>query len=205
MVRKFYGRILASLTLREVNKLMHSESLGSFDDLYKQYYRGVAATVAKFRFTNGTADDLIQDIFIQAWQSLSSLKETKAFGGWLMTIARNKCLNEIRKTKKTVSIAATDSLEDDGDYEMVLIADDMMASVHFEQSISLLTELIKAHEGEPRATVARKFYLEHKSVKEICDDMDMKQNTVLSHLRRFRLIVSKAMVRLVEEKGIELS
>ena len=79
---------------------MEESGLGSFEDIYKKYYGGVAATVQKFKFRNGAADDLIQDIFIQAWQSLSTLKEPKAFGGWLMTIARNKCLNEIRKTKK---------------------------------------------------------------------------------------------------------
>lgn len=181
-------------------------SIDSFEDLYKKYYRGVAATVAKFNFRNGAADDLIQDTFIQAWQSLSTLKDPKAFGGWLMTIARNKCLNEIRKTKKTVSIASTDSQDDDeSTYDLVLIADDVMASVHFEQSIELLNELIKSHEGEPRATIAKMFYLEKKSVKEITETLNLKQNTVLSHLRRFRLIVSKAMVQLVEERGIELT
>ena len=181
-------------------------NLNNFEEIYNKYYGGVAATVQKFSFRNGAADDLIQDIFIQAWQSLSTLKEPKAFGGWLMTIARNKCLNEIRKTKKTVSITGTDSIEEsDGrPVDVVLLADDHMASVHFEQSIELLTELIKSHEGEPRATIAKMFYLEKKSVKEICAALDIKQNTVLSHLRRFRLIISKAMVNLVEEKGIEI-
>ena len=179
-------------------------SLGNFDDLYKQYYNGVAATVAKFRFTNGTADDLIQDTFIQAWKNLSSLKDEKAFGGWLMTIARNNCLHAIRKTKKTIPIGGTDSTNDDDSYDMVLVADDVMSSIHFEQSIALLNELIDSHQGEPRATIARMFYQDRKSVKEIAADLGIKQNTILSHLRRFRLIVSKAMIRLVEEKGIEI-
>ncbi|SMF79318.1 RNA polymerase sigma factor [Pseudobacteriovorax antillogorgiicola] len=181
--------------------------LGSFEDIYKKYYGAVAATVQKFNFRNGAADDLIQDIFIQAWQSLSTLKEPKAFGGWLLTIARNKCLNEIRKTKKTVSITGTDHIEesDGAPADVVLIADDVMASIHFEQSIELLRELIQNHEGEPRATIARMFYLEKQAVKDISVTLDMKQNTVLSHLRRFRLVISKAMVRLVEEHGLELN
>jgi RNA polymerase sigma-70 factor (ECF subfamily) len=180
-------------------------SLDSFEDLYKNYYSGVAATVRKFRFTDATADDLIQDIFLQAWQNLHSLKDTKAFGGWLMTIARNRCLNELRKQKKTVAVAATDHVsEEDERSEVVLVADDNLASVHFEHSLGLLRELIANHQGEPRATIARLFYLEQLPVRTICEQLDMKQNTVLSHLRRFRLVVSKAMLRLIEEEGLDL-
>ena len=65
------------------------------------------------------------------------------------------------RLKKTVSISGTDHIEDGEGVptDVVLVADDVMASVHFEQSIELLRELIEAHEGEPRATVARMFYL----------------------------------------------
>ena len=171
----------------------------SFEELYKQYYNLVASTVYKFRFTNGMADDLIQNIFIAIWENLSNLKEPKALTRWIQTIARNSCLKELRKTKKTVSINPVDSIESEsGEMEVVLVADDDLASFHWEHSISLIGELIKSHQGEPRATVARHFYLDNKSVKEIAALMDMKQNTVLSHLRRFRLIISEALVELAE-------
>ncbi|MFW7380334.1 MAG: RNA polymerase sigma factor [Oligoflexus sp.] len=178
----------------------------SFEVLYKKYYGGVAATVQKFHFFDGAADDLIQEIFVQAWQSLDSLKDPNAFGGWLMTIARNRCLNEIRKQKKTVSIAMTDTPSDENEHqEVVLVADDHMASLHFEHSVVLLQQLIETHQGEPRATIARMFYLDHMTVKDIADALTINQNTVLSHLRRFRLVISKAMIRLMDENGLELS
>ncbi|WP_218109820.1 RNA polymerase sigma factor [Oligoflexus tunisiensis] len=179
-----------------------------FQTLYKKHYQAVRAVVSRFKFHDATADDLIQDIFVQAWQNLGSLKEQAAFSGWLMTIARNRCLNELRKTKRTVSVSGTDAIsEEDGasGMEVILVADDECASLHFEQSLTLLRQLIQMHEGEPRATVARYFYLEQMSVKEICDNLQMNQNTVLSHLRRFRLIVSQAMIQLAEEKGLEIS
>ncbi|RYZ56113.1 MAG: sigma-70 family RNA polymerase sigma factor [Proteobacteria bacterium] len=178
-----------------------------FETLYRRHFHAVRAVVSRFRFADAAQDDLIQDIFIQAWKNLSSLKEPAAFSGWLMTIARNRCLSELKKTKKNISIAMTDSVgdrEDGGPAEIVLVAEDDYASLHFEHSTILLNQLIQLHEGEPRATVAKLFYLEEKSVKEICDALSMNQNTVLSHLRRFRLIVSQAMLRLVEEKGIEI-
>ena len=139
-------------------------------------------------------------------QNLDSLKEQAAFSGWLMTIARNRCLNEIRKHKRHVVVSATDVFsEDDGDREVILVADSDHAALHFEHSLVLLRQLIEMHEGEPRATVARMFYLDEKPVKDIAEALDMNQNTVLSHLRRFRLVVSQAMVQLIEEKGIEIN
>lgn len=177
--------------------------LEDFSDLYQQYYPGVANVVRSFKFFDGAADDLIQDIFMQAWQSMDSLRDTKAFSGWLMTIARNRCLNEVRRTKKMVAIDAEGDEHDSIAGDVVLIADDILASFHFEQSIELLRSLIQSHQGEPRASIAKMFYLDSMSVKEICLALDMKQNTVLSHLRRFRLIISKAMIKLLEEKEIE--
>jgi RNA polymerase sigma-70 factor (ECF subfamily) len=183
-----------------------AESQVSFEKLYKTHFRAVRAVVSRFRFPDAVADDLIQDIFMQAWQSLDSLKDQAAFSGWLMTIARNRCLNEVRKAKQTVSVSGTDSHADDdsGEHELILVANDDFASLHFEHSLSLLRDLIAMHEGEPRATIARMFYLDEKPVKEICDVLKLNQNTVLSHLRRFRLIVGQALVQLVEEKGLEI-
>lgn len=178
----------------------------NFDDIYHKYYRGVAATVRRFRFTDGVADDLIQEVFIQTWKSLDTLKDLKALGGWIHTIARNICLNEIKRRKKTVPISTTDSPVEyeSGQAEIVLVAEDDTANLQFEHSIKLLHELINSHNVEPRATIAKLFYLENMTVKEISEHQNINQNTVLSHLRRFRLVVSKAMVRLIEEKGIEL-
>jgi RNA polymerase sigma-70 factor (ECF subfamily) len=188
-------------------QLKPADSQPDFETLYRRHYHAVRAVVSRFRFHDGAADDLIQDIFIQAWQNLPSLKEPAAFSGWLMTIARNRCLNEVRKAKRSVSIAMTDSISDTeggADMEVILVAEDDYASLQFEHSIILLRQLIEMHEGEPRATVARMFYLDQKAVKDISEQLEMNQNTVLSHLRRFRLIVAQAMIALVEEKGIEL-
>lgn len=178
-----------------------------FQTLYRRHFQAVRAVVTRFKFYDAAADDLIQDIFVQAWQNMGNLKEQAAFSGWLMTIARNRCLNEIRKTRRSVAVSGTDANSDEegGEREVILVAEDDFASLQFEHSLVLLRQLIEMHEGEPRATVARLFYLEEKPIKEISDSLQMNQNTVLSHLRRFRLIVSQAMVRLVEEQGIEIS
>jgi RNA polymerase sigma-70 factor (ECF subfamily) len=173
----------------------------SFESLYKAYYLKVAGIVYGYRFYDGAADDLIQDIFFQAWRYRDTLKQNSSFGAWIKVIARNRCLNEIRKQRPTVSIDAFDGEKD----SISLEADDYSKSYHFEFSLSLLRDLVSDHKKEPQATVAKLFYLDHMSVKDIAEKLSMPDNTVLSHLRRFRLAISKAMLRLVEEHNLDLS
>lgn len=46
------------------------------------------------------AEDLAQNVFLQAWKSRSRYKQTAKFSTWLFTIARNLCLNEIRRRSR---------------------------------------------------------------------------------------------------------
>lgn len=183
-----------------------SVDLNNFEALYRNHYKSVRATVLGFRFSEGVIDDLIQETFISAWKNLGSLKEEAAFGGWIKMIARNTCLQELRKRKNTVSISPTDDLTDvdTGVNEVVLVADDQMASFHWEQSVEICRTVIENHNSEPRASIARLFYLEEKPVKDICEVTKLNQNTVLSHLRRFRLLVSESVLQLIEEAGLEI-
>jgi RNA polymerase sigma-70 factor (ECF subfamily) len=175
-----------------------------FETLYKKYRHAVRMVVSRFPFHDAAADDLVQDTFVQAWQNRDSLKDPNAFSGWIVSIARNRCLNELRKQRPQVSIAMTDMQGDSEGHEMevVLVAEDDSLSLQFEHSLILLRRLIEMHVDSPRAAAARLFYIEQKPVKIIADELNMNLNTVLSHLRRFRLIVSQAMLRLVEENDL---
>jgi RNA polymerase sigma-70 factor, ECF subfamily len=46
------------------------------------------------------AEDLAQNVFLQAYKSRARYKQTAKFTTWLFTIARNLCLNEIRRRSR---------------------------------------------------------------------------------------------------------
>ena len=58
----------------------------------------VFRTVMGFVHEKDDADDLTQDVFIQAYQSLSRFKGEASFSTWLYRIAVNASLNKIRKS-----------------------------------------------------------------------------------------------------------
>jgi RNA polymerase sigma-70 factor, ECF subfamily len=42
-------------------------------------------------------DDLTQEVFLQAWRQLRSLREPSAFGGWLRRIALHQSVDHLRR------------------------------------------------------------------------------------------------------------
>ena len=46
------------------------------------------------------AEDLAQNVFLQAWKSRIRYRQTAKLSTWLFTIARNLCLNEIRRRSR---------------------------------------------------------------------------------------------------------
>lgn len=69
--------------------------------LVERYQPLVFRTCMGFLHNKDDADDLTQDVFIQAYQSLSTFKGDASFSTWIYRIAVNASLNKVRKTSKS--------------------------------------------------------------------------------------------------------
>lgn len=78
----------------------------AWTDLYHRYARTVHACVLA-RVPPADAEDLVQDVFAAAYRRLDTLESAERFGGWLLTIARNRAVDYWRRAKPT------DELPDD--------------------------------------------------------------------------------------------
>lgn len=79
--------------------------LGGDRDQYtlivEKYKQMVFRTCMGFVHNKEDADDLAQEVFIQAYQSLHTFRHESALSTWLYRIAVNASLNRVRKTSKT--------------------------------------------------------------------------------------------------------
>src|SRR5690242_20529513 len=72
----------------------------AFAEIYARFAGAVHAVVlARVRW--GEAGDVVQDVFLIAWERLPNLRDPAAFPGWLMTIARNRALDALRRPRGT--------------------------------------------------------------------------------------------------------
>jgi RNA polymerase sigma-70 factor (ECF subfamily) len=78
--------------------------------LVEKYQSMVFRTCMGFLHNKDDADDLTQDIFIQAYQSLHSFKGESTFSTWIYRISVNAALNRVRKNSRNLVLNRLDSL-----------------------------------------------------------------------------------------------
>ena len=72
----------------------------AFAELVEKYKQPVMNFVFRSLRDEIEAEDLAQNVFLQAWKSRGRYRQTAKFSTWLFTIARNLCLNEIRRRSR---------------------------------------------------------------------------------------------------------
>ncbi len=88
-----------------VRQFRATASPAVFEILFRKYQATVFSFVS--RMVNGEeAYDLTQEVFVRALRSLGSFKGDAKFRTWLLTIARNVCLNYLRDKKARLGIEA---------------------------------------------------------------------------------------------------
>src|SRR5580692_12448579 len=72
----------------------------AFTELVEKYKQPVMNFVYRSLRDETEAEDLAQNVFLQVFKSRARYERTAKFSTWLFTIARNLCLNEIRRRSR---------------------------------------------------------------------------------------------------------
>lgn len=78
----------------------------AFVALYDRYKGAVYAYCVKMLLDRDAAQDVLQETFTRAYENRERLLRTTAFKAWLFTIARNQCLNALRRVGREVPFAS---------------------------------------------------------------------------------------------------
>lgn len=100
----------ADLALIISEKGIHAEK--AFMEVYKRYSTGINAYCTKILNDRITAEDIFQETFIKFYESVNPKVNTN-IAGFLVTIARNLCLNHKRNRKQKVDITEMEFLSYD--------------------------------------------------------------------------------------------
>ena len=70
---------------------------GALETLYDRYARPVYSLVLRISQQPTSAEEIVQDVFLQIWQNAKRYESTRgALGPWLFTVARNRALDFLR-------------------------------------------------------------------------------------------------------------
>ena len=125
---------------------------------------------------NGSADaeDLIQDICLTAYLKYGQLQKKDAFKPWILSIARNRCMDHFRKRKGSREVP----LEIIPERKLVYGRRGWTVSTPVEETMELLTDRDRE--------VLRLFYWQQLSLAEISEKLKIPTGTVKSRLNTAR-------------------
>lgn len=142
--------------------------------IVERYQTGLIIYCENILKDRSVAEDMSQEAFIKAYSQLGSFKVDKAsFSTWLYRIARNICLDYIRKNKRTINF---------NDIEAIIGADspEHMKEEEFEQLRGLIDELDPPKYSE----VIKGYYWEGKSYQVLAKEHETSTNTIGTWLKR---------------------
>ncbi|MBX2828020.1 MAG: RNA polymerase sigma factor [Flavobacteriaceae bacterium] len=155
-----------------------TQAFATLVERYKDYVFTIVIRVVKVR---EEAEEVAQDTFIKAYESLESFRGESKFSSWLYSIAYRKALDRVRKNKRQQT---TDLLEEitEGDAGNIDNALQLMESQErkekIRQSIMQLPEI--------DATLITLYYFEDQSVKEIAQVTGLSEDNIKIKLYRSR-------------------
>jgi RNA polymerase sigma-70 factor (ECF subfamily) len=76
----------------------------AFGRLVERYQRAVYLTAYRRLRNHAEAQELSQDVFIQAMDKIGQLQDARCFGSWLRSITTRMAINRAMRRKPTVSI-----------------------------------------------------------------------------------------------------
>ena len=170
----------------------------ALETLVKRHLSLVYGSCLRYLGNQDEAEDAVQEAFVKVWRNLKKIDPEKNFKAWILEIAKNTCL-DILKKKRTVPMSA---FEDEDGYNYLaesLVSTDRSPSEAAEQSIlgrilnSALEKLSPAYQK-----VLAMYYKEGLNFREISETLNEPLHTVKSRHRRavinLRLILDKNQV-----------
>ena len=166
----------------------------AYGHIMKKYRNSIYHLIVRMVGYSHEAEDLTQEAFIKAFNSLASFNDEFAFSTWLFKIATNNSIDYLRKKKlKTFSIdKPIATLDGDQTYE---IPDDSYVPdqpmLQNQQTVTIQDAIDKLPDKYRRVIIMR--HIDEKSYEEIAEELDLPLGTVKAHIFRAREMLYKQL------------
>lgn len=172
-------------------------------DLYNAVHKDLYYYIFKTVNDATLAEDLLQDTFIEIFQTIDKLNEPAAFVAWSRQIAYHKCTAYFRKRREILAdedeegYSVFDTVEEE---RTEFIPDEALDKEDLKQTIhAMIAELPM----EQRSALLMR-YFDELSVKEIAEIQGVSEGTVKSRLNYGRKAIQKSIEDYEKKNGVKL-
>lgn len=175
----------------EQEKIFRERTGKDFTTLYTKYYPKLIYFTSNICKDPQKAEDLSTDSFMIALEKIDKYdKEKSQFSTWLFTIAKNLTLQDLKNSKKSISLdiefdsegtTMKDFIQDDDDNDVVF--NDV-----FDKKAAIMKKRIEELK-EPYKTVIEMREIKRMAYKDIADKLGKNLSTIKSQIRNGRLLL----------------
>ncbi|HSC45881.1 MAG TPA: sigma-70 family RNA polymerase sigma factor [Candidatus Acidoferrum sp.] len=151
----------------------------AFEQLYDRHSRLVYGLVLRILQQASTAEEVVQDVFLQLWRNASQFDTARgAFVPWLLTLARNRALDHLR-LKGERQRRREDQTEE---LPPVVSSPDFESTIDQQRRAARVRELMAALQPQQKRALELA-YFEGLSHSEIAAKLQEPLGTVKSWIR----------------------
>ncbi|MCC6276391.1 MAG: sigma-70 family RNA polymerase sigma factor [Oligoflexia bacterium] len=154
-----------------------------FGELVRRHQRALFRLALRFCRDEGTAEDVVQESFVKAYQKLNSFEERSSFKSWLYRIAINTAKNKLR---------SGDHLDVDVEDVVLSVGSQAQSDLESQELSRLLGDEVKKLPERQREALTLRIY-EDLSFQEIATIMGCPYDTAKANFRHAVLRLKKTL------------
>jgi RNA polymerase sigma-70 factor (ECF subfamily) len=164
----------------------------SYDRLMKKYYKLIQNLIYRMIFNKDDVEDLTQEAFIKAFNSLDKFDKEYAFSTWLFKIATNNCIDYLRKKKLTTFSIDKEIYHEDEDLRFEIPDENYIPDRNMieKQKEKVIEQAIDSLPEKYKQVIILRHKMD-KEYEEIAAELKIPLGTVKAHLFRARELLNK--------------
>lgn len=161
----------------------------AYKELYELYAKAMYNISLRIINNSEDANDILQEAFIKAFQSIEKFENQAAFGGWLKRVVINQSIDVVRKKKENfISIDNLGNTEEEDEIET--------SGENIEYDVESIREAMQELPDGYRVVLTL-YLFEEYSHKEISTMLNISEGTSKSQYNRAK----KKIVQLIHQKN----
>src|ERR1051325_1006037 len=171
----------------------------SFEPLVKKYQPRVFATARRYARKESEVEDIVQEVFIKAFQKLSSYRAEAPFEHWLMRLAVRTCYDFLRAHQRSKETAFSDIHQEQTDWLERFVSGSGKDEEAADAARALVAEALRRLSPAARLVLTL-LEIEERSVKEIAALTGWSVPLVKVRAFRARAAMRKVLEKMTREK-----
>jgi len=171
----------------------------SFEPLVRRYSPRVFATARRYARRESEVEDIVQEVWLKAYQKLPGFRGEAPFEHWLMRLAVRTCYDFLRAHQRNRETSFTELTESEGDWLERYASQPDGAGEHAEAARQLI-ERVLARLSPAARLVITLLEIEDRSVKEIAKLTGWSVPLVKVRAFRARAEMRKILSKIAKEK-----